>query len=224
MSEMKEEGAREAILRRLRARARDVPHPAPWRSRRHFEDIVGRFEGMVKEVGGEVLRVANLAIAQERLHALFQTLTPKHVIVNPDPPISSIPFSQKWPHIHWLIVHPQTPPNTIRIFANQADIGISGAIAGFAETGTVVIAAGPTHSRLAVLLPPVHIVLLPVTSITTDVFTWIPNRPRPLPSNVVWITGPSKTADIEQTLATGVHGPGRLIVLLLEETTTESPQ
>ena len=57
--------------------------------------------------------------------------------------------------------------------------------------------------------------------LTTDLFTWVSEwqrgEPGSMPANVTLISGPSKTADIEQTLAVGVHGPKRLIVLLYED-------
>jgi L-lactate dehydrogenase complex protein LldG len=67
------------------------------------------------------------------------------------------------------------------------------------------------------LLPPVHFVLLPESRILPSIFDWSAQLPDPLPSNVVLVSGPSKTADIEQTLVVGVHGPKRLIVIVHPE-------
>jgi L-lactate dehydrogenase complex protein LldG len=117
-------------------------------------------------------------------------------------------------------------PGDLRAFCATADVGLSSADAGLAESGTIVVSSGPGKSRLATLLPPIHIALLATDRLTADLFTWTAARrdqfPVPLPANVVLISGPSKSADIERTLAIGVHGPKRLIVLLYEPQNDES--
>ncbi|NPA91448.1 MAG: hypothetical protein GXO55_08375 [Chloroflexi bacterium] len=209
--------AREIILARLRAQQRDEPHPPAWRSRRHFPDLIARFGQALEEVGGEFLRVANWEGAWEALGKVLDDVGAKRVVVNPDPPLDRFDVAARWPTVEWHVVGRD---GDVRSFAREADVGVSSAVAALAETGTVIVASGPAHSRLAVLLPPVHVVLLPASRVTVDLFTWVAQwrgASSPLPSSVTLITGPSKTADIEQTLATGVHGPGRLIVVLVEE-------
>ena len=102
----------------------------------------------------------------------------------------------------------------LREFAATADVGLSGADAALAETGTIAVSSRRKQSRLATLLPPIHAVLFSASLLTTDIFTWVAERKGEHPSNVTLISGPSKTADIEQTLAVGVHGPKRLVVFL----------
>ena len=94
--------------------------------------------------------------------------------------------------------------------ATEADFGI-------AETGTVVEVSGPGRSRLASLLPEFHLVVLPVSRLRSglgEVLSEIESRGIP-GAAVTLITGPSRTADIEQVLTIGVHGPARLHVVLL---------
>ncbi len=80
-----------------------------------------------------------------------------------------------------------------------------------------MVQSGRGKSRLVSLLPPVHIAVLTTDQITTDLFTWVETmRPAEMPANLVFISGPSKTADIEQTLAIGVHGPKRFVVVLVD--------
>ncbi|MEZ4767250.1 MAG: LUD domain-containing protein [Caldilineales bacterium] len=81
----------------------------------------------------------------------------------------------------------------------------------------MLVTSGPGRSRLVPLLPPVHIALAPTSRLTSDLFTWTAQRGGDVPSNLTLITGPSKTADIEQTLAIGVHGPKRFIVILYDD-------
>jgi len=89
--------------------------------------------------------------------------------------------------------------------------GITRATAAIAETGTVVLTDRDTPSRLAALAPWAHVVVLR----SSDIFPDIPAALAALPAdpNVIWVTGPSKTADVEGILIEGVHGPGRQIVL-----------
>jgi L-lactate dehydrogenase complex protein LldG len=93
-------------------------------------------------------------------------------------------------------------------------VGLTSAEAAFAETGSIVVSSGPTRSRMVSLLPPIHIALVPTSKLTADIFTWAATRQGDLPANTVFISGPSKTADIEMTLVKGVHGPKRFIVIL----------
>lgn len=101
-----------------------------------------------------------------------------------------------------------------------ADLGITGALAGVALTGSLVVDAGRAHGRLVSLLPKVHVAMLSRRRIVPtpgDVWRqmaeWFPGR---LPSNIVFITGPSRSADIELEITEGVHGPQRLLIALLD--------
>ncbi|WP_415907381.1 LutC/YkgG family protein [Oleiharenicola sp. Vm1] len=92
--------------------------------------------------------------------------------------------------------------------------GITRATAAIAETGTIVLIDHDTSSRLAALAPWAHIVVLKRADILPD----IPAALAALPAdpNVIWVTGPSKTADVEGILIEGVHGPGVQAVLLVD--------
>jgi L-lactate dehydrogenase complex protein LldG len=67
------------------------------------------------------------------------------------------------------------------------------------------------------LVPPLHIALLNASQIFDNLYQAQQYWPKPMPSNFLLISGPSKTADIEQVLAYGAHGPKDLIVLLVED-------
>ena len=97
------------------------------------------------------------------------------------------------------------------------DAGFTSARGGIAETGTLVLWPSPAEPRLLSLVPPMHVALLRAATIretfgeTLKVENWAAG----MPANALLISGPSKTADIEQTLAYGVHGPKRLVVVLV---------
>ena len=107
----------------------------------------------------------------------------------------------------------------------EVDCGITVAIVAVASTGSVVVASSDRERRLASLVPPNHLVLLPESRIVPDLIdlsrssagqTAPLGGSGALPSCLTIVTGPSKTADIEGVLITGVHGPGRVDILLLE--------
>jgi L-lactate dehydrogenase complex protein LldG len=91
--------------------------------------------------------------------------------------------------------------------------GITAAVGAIAETGTLILTDQGTSSRLGALAPWVHVAVLQRAQIHHD----IPAAVAALPAdpNVIWVTGPSKTADVEGILIEGVHGPGLQVALLL---------
>lgn len=105
----------------------------------------------------------------------------------------------------------------LRSLCAEADLGITGADYALADTGTLVILSSSEEARMISLLPPVHLAVIPRDRILTgldELFTLVP-RPDQKTSSMVFITGPSKTADIEQILIRGVHGPGEIHVVIV---------
>lgn len=209
--------ARDEILTRLRSKTRPTEPPAPWQSRRQFGDLVERFQKALTAVHGEVHLVNTLPEAMAQLGHLFEELNVERAVGNDEPLLQEANLPIRWPQITWAFAA-QQPTEQLRAFCAAADVGISSAEAALAETGTVVVGSGAGKSRLVTLLPPIHIALVPASKLTTDLFTWAAARPQTAPpANTVFISGPSKTADIEQTMAIGVHGPKRFIVILIRE-------
>jgi L-lactate dehydrogenase complex protein LldG len=105
----------------------------------------------------------------------------------------------------------------LRALSATADVGITSADYALADTGTLVMLASPAEARLISLLPPAHIAVVPVDRMLTgldELFTVLP-MPGEQTSSMVLITGPSRTADIEQILVRGVHGPGEIHVVVV---------
>ncbi len=99
----------------------------------------------------------------------------------------------------------------------DCQLGITGAEAAFAETGTIVVRSGPGQPRMASLVPLVHVAVLPRERIFRSASHWAadPSARMAEGSNVVFITGPSKTADIESIVTLGVHGPKHLHIVIV---------
>ena len=106
------------------------------------------------------------------------------------------------------------PPNAQEIFG--FDVGITNAQAGIAETGTLVLDSARERHRLVSLVPPVHIAIIKASAIVEtlgEALALLRNDNEISPA-ITFITGPSRTADIELTLAIGVHGPQQLYVIV----------
>jgi L-lactate dehydrogenase complex protein LldG len=103
----------------------------------------------------------------------------------------------------------------------EADTGLTDVHAALAETGTLLCNSDADHGRGHSLAPAAHIALVRRSDLLPDMLDYMAARhdlaPADLPSAQAMITGPSKTADIEGVLITGVHGPGRALVLLVED-------
>ncbi len=93
--------------------------------------------------------------------------------------------------------------------------GVSEALYGLADTGSVVLASSPREPRAASLLPATHVSLLQTDRILAGLDELFAALGDDLPSSLAIVTGPSRSADIEQRLAVGVHGPGEVHVVLV---------
>jgi L-lactate dehydrogenase complex protein LldG len=106
--------------------------------------------------------------------------------------------------------------------AAHAEVGITGCEGGIAATGSVGFSS--VWGRLAALLPYHHVIVLRADQLVPDLEDWyLKLALTDLPSAWGMHTGPSKSADIEQTMALGVHGPGKVDVILLLEDGVETP-
>jgi L-lactate dehydrogenase complex protein LldG len=106
--------------------------------------------------------------------------------------------------------------------AFAADLGITSADWAVAETGTLALCSLPGQGRVVSLLPPNYLAIIEPIQIVPDLFDLferLEEQKLQLPSNVALVTGPSKTGDIELKLTTGVHGPGNVHVVVVEDLT-----
>ena len=111
----------------------------------------------------------------------------------------------------------------------EAGVGVTGAVAAVAASGTVGVACGAGAPRATGLVPPAHICLVflgtLVETLADALHRWEQRSPDgimgstadELPSNLVWISGPSRSADLELVLTVGVHGPGLVDVIVVDD-------
>ena len=207
--------ARSEILKRLKSQSRKTVIPDAWISQRKFESLPEQFSSALKAVKGEVVVAENLNNAWDILEGLLNQLSAKKIVINDEMPVNQVDYSERFGIEEWHLVGKSESGH--REFCASADVSITSADAALAETGSIIISAGPGRSRAASLLPPVHIALVSVSKLLPDIFSWTAKRKNEFPSQIVLISGPSKTADIEQTLVVGVHGPKQFFVILYSE-------
>ncbi len=111
-----------------------------------------------------------------------------------------------------------TDREALRAVCATADVGITSADYALAATGTLVMLSSPQEARMISLLPPAHIAVFPRARLLANLDELLSVLPNPAEqtSSMVLITGPSRTADIEQILVRGVHGPGEICAVIVE--------
>ena len=208
--------AREAILGSIRSHlAASVPHDEVSHgfSRMVTDpsssvEICGQFKTSLEAVDGHCMIVqGDDGIAA----ALTQIIRPQRIAISDNPEVERLLNLTDLEIEELGIV-----PNAHDIF--RFDVGISTVQAAIAETGTLVLDSTRERHRLVSLVPPVHIAIVRASQIyrtLSEVLSLI-RKDKEISPAVTFITGPSRTADIELTLAIGVHGPQELYVILDE--------
>jgi len=99
----------------------------------------------------------------------------------------------------------------------EVELGVTGALAGLAESGSLLLAHGPGRPRMASLVADIHIALLEVRHIHRGLAQWARENQEVVreTANLVAVTGPSRTGDIEQALNLGVHGPRHVHIVMI---------
>ncbi len=180
-----------------------------------IEDPPTRFLEELEALGGHGKRVKDLDGAREHILALAKEREAKLLVrwdvdeleeLSVDGPLSEAGTEV----VVWRGLE------DFREVASNADIGLSTAEWAIAETGSLVLAGGPGKGRTVTLLPPTYIAVVPVERLlrtTTEAFGKYADGN--LPANLCFHTGPSRSGDIEMSLAIGVHGPGDVHVILV---------
>ena len=187
-----------------------------------FDDALPElFTKRAREVGMTVHRLGGDTVA-EKLVSLLNELNAKRVAMAAGDVDRQCSLSEALANSEIELVDWRTGDDAAN-FHNQYDLdaGITDVHAALAETGTLVLSSDARHSRGLSLVPPIHIAIVRRSGILPDMIDyWAQMRglsARELPSSQVFITGPSKTADIEGELITGVHGPGQVHILLVDD-------
>lgn len=173
------------------------------------------FEMRTKAVSSELFRVSGVSDAAAVVTGLADAVHARKAVVVESPLQEAAGITAA---LRSRGVTVYTEAADIAAHADTADIGISGVEFGIAETGSVFQDGYDIATRLVTILPPLHIVFLRSAHIVPGIeeaFEIIsPGFDR---GYVGFITGPSRTADIERVLTIGVHGPSRFVIIAVDE-------
>jgi L-lactate dehydrogenase complex protein LldG len=175
----------------------------------HYEaDPVAHFETRLRAVSGIVTRVRGAAeisgVVEEHARAHGLTLD---LVVAPDPALDDIAWSNRFKVER-------------RAAVGSDQTSVTSAFAGVGETGSLVLLSSPRSPTTLNFLPEDHLIVLARSRIVPhieDVWMRLRAEIGPMPRTVNFITGPSKTGDVEQVIQEGAHGPRRLHVILRED-------
>ena len=193
--------------------AAGVPASDP-RSTTPLEDPLGRFIERMEAVRGEVIVCRQNAVSA-RIADWLQAAGAARLMAGSDARLD--PFIAGIGGRVDCLRQEQDMETVSDLLFNAVDAGLSHCEAAIAETGSLVIASSPVQPRAISLVPPLHVALLPRSALLDDVSTLLAGcSGGRLPANLLLISGPSKSADIEQVLAYGVHGPKRLLTVIYD--------
>jgi L-lactate dehydrogenase complex protein LldG len=177
----------------------------------HSEQV-DLFVKMAEEVQASVTRVTSLAEVPEAVtRYLAAENLPAELVMAPDPRLDAIPWEAR---------------PLLRIRRGRAEpqdnVSLTPCQAAIAETGTLMLISGPHSPTTLNFLPDTHIVVLRGDQVVATYedgldSVRVAGAPDTLPRIINFITGPSRTADIEQHIELGAHGPRRLHIVLVEE-------
>jgi L-lactate dehydrogenase complex protein LldG len=207
---MQQAEARERMLKKIR-QALETPVPVPFHPdaakqlfARPTEDEVVLFAENFTRLQGRFAFCINRTELQQTLAALIQQKNWKKIFCSDDKVLHLLPEE--------MIYHHDLA---------SCDVAITGCEYLVARTGSIALSSRQALGRTASVYAPVHICIANASQLVYDIDDAIrfltARYEHNLPSLITFATGPSRTADIEKTLVTGVHGPGEVFCILLED-------
>lgn len=214
--------AKQKIMQRLRA---NTVNQSPVNLERQVEryewsreEKIERFCQVMESVHTEVHKVTEANWA-DKLQEVVTQKQLNNLLYAPNGPLAQR-IEQSWQassDLPSLIAHEGEIESFKTELFNDVDAAITSTRSGIAEVGAMVLWPTPEEPRTFSLIPPVHIAVVEADKLHSTFAEAMENEDwkAGMPTNAVLISGPSKSADIEQTLAYGVHGPVELVVLLI---------
>jgi len=181
------------------------------------ESLIEIFKESLEAVGGHCIVASSDLEVKEALARIISGLGELH-LQGRRIAVSDAPALQRWITSIESDFEVGASPSPAELFGY--DVGITTVQAAIAETGTLVLESEVERHRLVSLVPPVHIAIVQASQICLTLGEALAKLSSRLNSAITFITGPSRTADIELTLTVGVHGPQALYVIVIEELTS----
>ena len=223
---MQQPSAREEILQKLKAAPKQSVSPRPEipllsELAMTQEEMIHRFTERLVEETGIVYRVPNNQEALEKLAEIARAEGLKKVMVSTDDVVAALDLPAWGKKYDVIIMTPKDFPHRESFrdaVFNEVQAGITGADFAVAESGTLGLIHNKDQARLVSLAPILHIAIVPVermNPIYERVVDRVFDNPQTFPSQFIFITGPSMTGDIQGVLFKGMHGPRKVIVILV---------
>ena len=179
------------------------------------DDLVELFTRGAEAVGMVVRRVAADTLVEQTV-SLMAELNAKRAVTAVTTLPDGVDLDESLRAAGIEVVDWRAPGGVDAMY--DVDVGVTDVHAALAETGTLVCSGDADHARALSLVPPVHVAIVRVDDILPDMIDYWArvSADGRVPSSTAFITGPSKTADIEGKLVEGVHGPEKVIILIVE--------
>ena len=167
---------------------------------------------------GAAWRVASVDEARARVCALFAREDVRQVCASPSPLLNEVLSDALRQQVDFTLA---TTPETAGANLSTFDLGLTDCLCLCARTGSILASTAEMVSRAVSLLPPVHLVLARVGQLVPDIpdaiglIASMPGFPDDLPAAYTFITGSSRTSDIEKVLVVPAHGPREVFVIIL---------
>jgi L-lactate utilization protein LutC len=183
-------------------------------------DQVQHFRDQFTSVGGFFHLVADGASCLQKILEVLRAKSAKRILLAGGKLLSQLNLGGHLKDFGFEVISvDRLTPETCSEAFFTADIGLSGVEYLVAETGTLVLQTNPDEPRSISLLPPIHVAIAERKKIVDDLFDLFESSDgkvvQAMPSCITFVTGPSKTGDIELRLVTGVHGPGEIHLILM---------
>lgn len=201
---------------------KEVGPPAFWHEQK-FENSqpLEMFKSNIEALTGKVAIVKNGGEATNQIKLWLKVLNAKTVILWDHPELLKY-VNIKELGISTQLWNKDKSRRELIEIAEQADVGITWVNYAIGYTGSLALFNSPTTGRSVSLLPPTHIAVMKKTDIVPTMSSVMRNLIErcgngELPSTIDFITGPSRTSDIEMDLSIGVHGPFRVWAVVIED-------
>jgi len=171
------------------------------------DELINNFKRNLDSVGGHCHIVSEMSEAAEAVFKIIGSLSATNIAISDSSIVAAI--------TNGLSINVVVNADPEYLFAS--DVGVTSAQYAIAETGTIVLESDTERHRLTSLVPPVHICILQAGNIRQTLGEILEIVQSDLSRTVTFITGASRTSDIELTLAIGVHGPRELHVVVIDD-------
>ena len=209
--------SRDHVLHRVRTAlgrgvAQEAPPAPPARIRIPEVDMEARVAGLLGGVAALAGKTHRAATPEDARRYVAEAIAGKTAVASNAPYLAECGIASL-PGVRTGV----TAKDELRALCATCNVDITSADYALANTSTLVMISSPREARMVSLLPPMHIAVLPRERILTGLDELLSLLPHPAEqtSSMVLITGPSRTADIEQILVLGVHGPGQITVVVV---------